>query len=563
MEQAYTIIYNKSVEELIQKLKIIGVEKYIVLNDKLVSVYVEDGFDDSNFYNIENISWWEKSEPMSSLINITDNIEKGEKIYIAAGTEYVEQNQYISISGKDTIIAILDSGIDYSHPDFINTDRTSKIISIWDQNSSKKEAPQGLLFGSEFTNKEINEAIKIGDKSLTVDNKGTGTIAAGISVGNGNLNYSNRGIAKDSELIIVKLREYIGTYKEDVINYELADFLAGIKYILDKVKDSNKKLIINITVGEQAKSSVLMTLLESFTELNKNGVVVVSGAGNEGNTDTHYKGECFKVGVNQDISIQVGEQKNLDIALTTNGPDKIGVQVIAPSREISSTIMYAPDNYIYKGIFNIEGTTYEMKYMYPWLKSGNLKVSIKLKDIKPGVWILRIVPEFLIDGSYDVYLPNKALISKETRFFDPSSKGTITFIGTVQNTITVGTFNNRTDSMWVGSSKGSSKCSEIKPDIVAPGVDIIGAYIGSTYNTGIGSGISSSIVSGVIALLIEYIDSQKTDDIYFDKLLFSEVLKTYLMMGATKKTIYKYPNLSQGYGILNLKDTIIQISRIL
>ena len=83
------------------------------------------------------------------------------------------------------------------------------------------------------------------------------------------------------------------------------------------------------------------------------------------------------------------------------------------------------------------------------------------------------------------------------------------------------------------------------------------SYKNDTYNTATGTGVSSSIVSGVIAIIMDYIISQEEES---RNLLFTEPLKTFLMLGATKKSIYTYPNVLQGYGILNLENTLAEIS---
>ena len=85
------------------------------------------------------------------------------------------------------------------------------------------------------------------------------------------------------------------------------------------------------------------------------------------------------------------------------------------------SVAYSPDRYIYTGRFNIEGTGYEVRYLYPWIKSGTQELTIKLTDIKPGIWTLRLKPEFIITGDYDVFLPNKNLISEGTRFINSNS----------------------------------------------------------------------------------------------------------------------------------------------
>lgn len=547
MEKSYLIIYKG---DIASDLKKAGIEKYMILNNNLTVIYVPQNFREETLNRIPSITWWQISVPMSSLIEITNNLAEGVSVSDAAGTDYIYKNPYIQSTGKNVLIAIIDSGIDYLHPDFIENNKT-KIVSIWDQESDKKKPPDGLIFGSEFTSDDINKAIEANDKTLTEDRIGTGTTAAGI----GNLNSQYKGVAIDSELVVVKLREYKDTYKKGKINYQKSDFLAAIRYVLDVAKKEDKNMIINLTIGLISKSIVESTMLSTFNELSKPGTIVVSGAGNEGNTDIHYRGNIKnKV---EDIIIQVGEQTNLDITLVVNGPDKIGAILISPSGEMSYKIMYTPEYYTYKGKFNLENTPYEMRLSYPWLEAGNEELTISLYDIKPGIWTLRLIPEFIIEGNYDVYLPNKNIISEETRFSDPASEATISMYAASENVITIGTYNDKTDSIWIGSSKGPVKLSLIKPDIVAPGVDIISTYINSSYNTSIGTGVSSSIVSGVLAIMFEYITSEYE---FAEELLSVQPLKTYLMLGATKKDIYIYPNITQGYGILNLKNTIVEIA---
>ena len=557
MERSFIVIYNTSVQDFESELQQNLINRYIILNNLMAVIYVENNFDEQKLSNLKTISWWEISNPMSSLINITNNSTKGESVRSAAGTDYIYNNPYITPTGENVLIAIIDSGINYLHPDFINPDQTTKIVSIWDQESTAKEAPQGYLFGSEFTREEINEAIRQNNPTLSIDEIGTGTIAAGIAAGLGNSNNGYDGAARGAELVIVKLRSYTGYYKEGKVNYQVSDFLAGIRYVTELADRLNRKIVINITVGERSRTVIEASLLDTFNYLNRSGYIVVSGAGNEGNSDIHYKGNIQITDKYQDIIIQVGEQTNLDIILCPSGPDKIGASIISPSGEMSYIINYAPDNFSYSGRFNLEDTAYELNYIYPWLQSGNLQLIARLKDVKPGIWTLRLYPEFIIKGEYDVYLPNKNLISDETRFINPTSESTITFFATTRNVITVGAYNGKTNGIWIGSSNGSLRTSPIKPDIVAPGVDIIAPNNNYSYTTATGTGVSSSMVAGVLAVIIDYISTQEPESAI---ILYTQVLKTYLMLGATKKEIYTYPNTSEGYGNLNLEETLRQIA---
>ena len=553
--KSYPIVYQGDIATALNN---IGITDFMILNDLLAVAYVADDFNGDILDNTYEVAWYQESKTMSTMIEINENIQGGERVATAAGINFIEDNPYINLNGKDVLIGIIDSGIDYLHPDFINEDNTSKIISIWDQESEVKPPPEGMIFGSEFTRDDINQAISNNDDTLTKDNIGTGTIAAGIAVGNGRVNELYRGVALGSELIVVKLRQYEGTFKEGRINYINTDFLAGIKYILDIAKKEDKYLIINLTLGQRPRSLILTTLLNTFSEIRSNGIFVVSGAGNEGNTDVHYEGSLQGVDTFQDVILEVGEQKSLDITIALNDPGRVGVEVISPSGEISYKVEYAPDNEQYEGEYNLEDSPYEIRLIYPWLLSGNEELLIRIIDIKPGIWIIRLYPEITITGEVDIYLPNKNLIAEDTRFLDPNSYSTITFYGGTESVITIGAYNDKTNSMWIGSSRGPLKGRElIKPDIVAPGVDIIGPYINKNYAKATGTGVSSSLACGVMALIIEYINNQGT---YASRALYTRVLKTYLMLGATKNTIYSYPNDTQGYGVLDLQRTIEAIA---
>ena len=287
-------------------------------------------------------------------------------------------------------------------------------------------------------------------------------------------------------------------------------------------------------------------------------MILVSGAGNEGNTDIHYQGIVYEDTIEKDIILEVGELNSLDITICPNGPGRGGVQVISPSGKLSYRVDYSPDESVYRGEFNLENTKYEIKFNYPWLLSGNQEILIRIIDIKPGIWTIRIFPEFATTGEFDMYLPNRNIIDRDTRFLDSNSNSTITLYGSTENVITVGAYNDKTNSMWIGSSKGPMRSKiSTKPDIVSPGVDIVGPYIQNNYIKATGTGISSSLTVGVLALIMEYLSNQS---LYYRNTLFTKVLKTYLMLGATRSDIYIFPNDSQGYGVLNLQKTIEAIA---
>ena len=550
--RSYNIIFTGRKETLIQSLQENNLTQYIFLNDLLMALYVEPYFNENIFNNISQIVWWEKSYAMSSLINITNNLSQGVSVRQATDMTTMGNNLYNRLQGRGNVIAIIDSGIDYLNQDFINEDGSSKILYLWDQESNYKSPPEGMLFGSEFTRDEINEAISNNNGDLSRDEIGTGTMAAGIAVSQSKNNINYRGIAPEAELIVVKLRSYISLFKEGRINYQNTDFLVAISYIIEKFKEINRPIILNFTVGTTSGRDISQALLNTFEELYQSGFILVGGGGNQGNTDIHYSGNVSN-GESVDIDFQVGDDKNLTIIIDGYKVDKFEIALISPFGEISPTISYAPNFTSYTGKFNLENVTYSISYSYPWISTGSMQVSINLENVYSGIWTLRITGQNVINGEFNAYLPNKNLISDNTRFIDSDSNSTITRYGLLREVITIGTYNTKSNSIWIGSSKGPAETL----DLVAPGVDIISNYLDNTFNTATGTGVSSSVVCGVIALLIEFIINQTE---FYRLSIYSEPIKTYLMLGATQKSIYTYPNTSYGYGVLNYQNTLQRIS---
>ncbi len=70
------------------------------------------------------------------------------------------QTANVNLFGEGVLVAIIDSGIDYSHPDFRNEDGTTRIEAIWDQ-TIPGSPPPGYDSGTLYTRERINEALKI------------------------------------------------------------------------------------------------------------------------------------------------------------------------------------------------------------------------------------------------------------------------------------------------------------------------------------------------------------------------------------------------------------------
>ena len=71
------------------------------------------------------------------------------------------QNGDDGLSGEGILVGVVDSGVDYFHPDFRNEDGSSRILKLWDQ-SIPGNPPEGYIRGTEYTKDKIDEALALG-----------------------------------------------------------------------------------------------------------------------------------------------------------------------------------------------------------------------------------------------------------------------------------------------------------------------------------------------------------------------------------------------------------------
>ena len=155
-----------------------------------------------------------------------------------------------ALTGEGVLVACIDSGIDYSHPDFRNSDGSSRILRLWDQ-TIQGNPPKGYFIGTEYTKEQIDEALKQENKREmekivpSRDLSGHGTGVMGIAAGNGAASQGvYRGVAYKSDLLVVKL----GTPLEDGFP-RTTELMQGIDYAIRQAIDLQMPLALNLSFG--------------------------------------------------------------------------------------------------------------------------------------------------------------------------------------------------------------------------------------------------------------------------------------------------------------------------
>ncbi len=472
----------------------------------------------------------------------TNGVNANEEI----GVNFFKNNPNLSLNGKGVLIGLIDTGIDYLHPDFIYDDNTTKIESLWDQSKDGKP-PQGFYIGSEYTKEDINNAILNNDKSLSVDDEGSGTMLAGICAGMGKVNKNYVGVAEGAELIIVKMGKVDGNYNNAMVT-------AGFDYIKQKAKELQKPVVVTFGFGSNSLVGVSQRDLTDLTFYEK-GVSLVNAAGNEGNTDTHNSGRLLYKNDVKSIELEVSDfEESINIEIWLNKPDIARVALLSPSGELTRDVDVSIVNTIV-GILDLEATIYSITYRFPTLFSGQQQVIIKLTNVPKGIWKIILTGTYIIDGEYNAYLSNRASLKPGTKFTNSDPNKTINYPATYNDNITVGAYNTIDNSIWPSSSRGNTIDNQLKPDIVAPGVNIIASYPGGGYATVTGTAPAAAYTSGCIAYLLQnnFVNEN------YPRLAYVQKIRTYLRAGATRFDNISYPNNNLGYGFLNIKGAFYQL----
>lgn len=460
-----------------------------------------------------------------------------------------------SLMGRGVIVACVDSGIDYSHPDFRKEDGSTRILRLWDQ-SVPGNPPQGYLIGTEYTREEINEALKADTTARRYeivpsrDLSGHGTGVMGIAAGNGRASGGTyRGVAPESDLIVVKL----GPSRAEGFP-RTTELMQGIDYVIRQGLALEQPISLNLSFGNNYGSHGGDSLISTYIDaVSANGRNVISvGTGNEGNRALHTSG-ILEEGVTQNVQLGVSTyETGMNIQIWKSYVDQFAIELVHPN----GTIVGPFQEVLGPQRFTIGSTEILIYYGEPSPYSLSQEIYVDLiprvSYIDSGVWEFRLIPSRIIEGGYHMWLPGGNALNEGTRFYLPSPYITLTIPSTAAKVISVGAYDSRYQSYADFSGRGYTRNTNIvKPDLVAPGVNVQTTAVGGGYDTRTGTSFATPFVAGSAALMMEW-GIINNNDPY----LYGEKVKAYLQRGARHLMGQEeWPNPRLGYGALCLQDS--------
>lgn len=475
------------------------------------------------------------------------------------------------LSGSGCLVAVLDSGIDYRNPDFRNPDGSSRILFLWDQTVTPDAqrgfySPEGFAKGVEFTKAQIDAALAAGGGQESfglvpsLDTSGHGTAVAGIAAGNGrNGNGAYTGIAPGSDLIIVKL----GVPGERSFP-RTTELMRGLYYVVQKAAALRRPVAVNLsfgnTYGAHDGNSLLERYLDNISEIGRS--VICVGSGNEGASSGHFAGSVRQRGESQTVEMAVSTyETSLNVQLWKNYADRMRVVVYSPGGRRYEV----PVESLGKEEVVLEQTRLLLYVGEPRPYSAAQEIYIDMipQDVylNSGVWRFEVIPVEIVIGNFYMYLPSAVVRNNATGFYFPTPDVTLTIPSTSRKVITVGAYNSLYNAYADFSGRGYAlerrqagvvEEGVVKPDLVAPGVDIMAPDLYGGYTAVTGTSFATPIVTGAAALMMEWGIVQGNDPF-----LYGEKVKAYLRRGARQLPGYAYfPNAQVGFGALCVADSL-------
>jgi subtilisin family serine protease len=453
-----------------------------------------------------------------------------------------------SYTGKGVIVGVGDVGFDFTHAMFSDANDNPRVKRAWLTAVPGGNPPAGMTNGTLYA--DSNE-IKNG-LLFSSDADGHGTHVLGIAAGSPVIakkaTYS--GIATNADIIVVDVSgEESGANSLKELAKNPPSLLEATSYMFKYADSVNKPIVVNYSLGAVAfinaadGESLIELAISELLQENSKGKIVCVSAGNEGNDNAHAKTE-----LNENDSL--GVKCVLENALTSMGTIGYGAMAFWGETDNPFTVNLSykigGQEYPIIETFNTANTkfidtliTVGGKYLLfsiaispEYYETNRPSFHFMCRNMMTGqkidTCIIRIKGYNTTINSWTVEGKSLPLTSN----YVTDSYTTISIPATIEEVISVGAYISRTggpyhaeysgklDDIANFSSKGPLTNGKIKPDITAPGAELVSAKNSffSGYDDYLfdatsdnknkfisigGTSMSSPFVAGVVALMLE------------------------------------------------------------
>lgn len=450
-------------------------------------------------------------------LTITSNSSDGKLILISKNYPLVlPQNSYYlgtgstlsNRSGNGVIIAIVDTGIDICHPEF-----EDRIIYYYDATT-----------GEEFDINKIRELRRKGE--CIKDFSGHGTSVAGIAAG------KTTGIAPKSEIIAVKVVSNDGYIRD-------TDLIRGIEYVVNKKKQLNKPVVLNISLSNNFGPADGTGLLDKYIDsISNNGLIPVVAVGNSGDKPVRA---IINPSTSSQLRIRLSQQVPIEVWYDNGSKYKVEICDYNNNCAVSTQTSFSNTNL--PCVYSAEHKDYPLnnrKFVsIEHNCSGNFNLKISLIDGSPSK--VDIFAGFFPENAvFDYNIPD----GKNGYFYtvgQPATGNKIISVGALTSrAVNYGSLAYKMlGDLAPFSSRGPTTDGRIKPDIVAGGYVVYTTEIGGGYTYEYGTSFATPAVSGIVALMLQDKYNLNVDEV--KQALCGNALKDYI-------TGFSLPNNFYGCG---------------
>lgn len=457
--------------------------------------------------------------------------------------------------GKDVLIGIIDvGGFDFAHADFLDADGNTRWVAIWDQGGTRRASPgvRGsamLDYGAEFTKEHLNSAIRA-SKQLGVPahevepqsqmaDASHGTHVASIAAG-------NRGVCTRSPLagVLISLGE--GDQDRRLAFADSARIVHAVEYLLDIGDKLRLPVSINISLGTNGHAHDASNAVNRWLDaaLSVPGRSICVAAGNAGQEVAEFEGDRGYVMGRIHTSGQIasrGLDADLEWLVVGNGvvdvteneleiwyspQDRFAISLRPPggTQWIGPV---EPRQYI-ENLQLKDGTLVSIyNELYQRANGSNL-IAIYLSPffneeapigIRSGMWTVRLHGQEVRDGRFHGWIerddPRRLgrIGAKEfwsfPSFFSERSNmdnSSVSSLACGRFVVSVANLDETRGRINITSSQGPTRDERCKPEVAAPGTEIVAARgfspEGEDWVAMTGTSMASPYVTGVVGLML-------------------------------------------------------------